>query len=532
MPRSVNIEYAAHRPIRNRNKPFYRLAHWPIWIWVFFLSAGPVVFRLFAYGPNARTLAWLSAVILATGLAGLRGQLPGVEPAPYILRFTEDKPNPLYRRICYTFAWNVVVNFVVLNWIGLAVAAVTQRWYLRQIYSAGYFPLAILIWTLGLFGLLPRVETVHCRRGPRTPLLLRLGVGRVRRPASALDTLDRSADDPVRQHRQIADLHRRSRLHGRVGRPRSPPAHPSHSPGRADGRRLMSAEGAALLHNVDLGSGSPALVLESGIAASSLSWRPLQQRIACFTRVLSYDRAGLGWSAPAEPRSLTQLVAELHSLIQHRAVPVPIILVGHSFGGLVVRAYTAAHPELVAGLILLDPVLPADWCAVSPGRRRLLARGVALSRRGALLARLGVVRLAITLAERGARLIPRLINRVSSGEGSGVPERLIGEVRKLPPELWPLIKAQWCQPKSFHAMASYLALLPEACEETDQLPPTEIPLTIISAANATPAQLAEWDRLAPAHHIRAKSAGHWIHLDEPELVLTAIREMIERVSGL
>jgi hypothetical protein len=145
MPR---VEYAAHRPIRTRNKPYYRLAHWPIWIWVFFLSAGPVVFRLFAYGPNQWTLTWLGVVLVGTGIAAIRGQLPGVEPAPYILRFTEDKPNPLYRRICYTFAWNVVVNFVILNWIGLAAAAVTQHWYLRQIYSAGYFPIAILIWTL------------------------------------------------------------------------------------------------------------------------------------------------------------------------------------------------------------------------------------------------------------------------------------------------------------------------------------------------------------------------------------------------
>jgi hypothetical protein len=165
MPRSVNVEYAAHRPIRTRNKSYYRLAHWPLWIWVFFLSAGPIVFRLFAYGPSRWTLTWLGAVLVGTGIAAIRGQLPGVEPAPYILRFTEDKPNPLYRRICYTFAWNVVVNFVILNWIGLAVAAVTQHWYLKQIYSAGYFPIAIVIWTLGLFGLLPRVKASTAGEG-------------------------------------------------------------------------------------------------------------------------------------------------------------------------------------------------------------------------------------------------------------------------------------------------------------------------------------------------------------------------------
>ena len=45
--------------------------------------------------------------------------MPGVEPAPYILRFDEDKPNPLYRKVCYTFAWNAVLNFALLNLAGL-----------------------------------------------------------------------------------------------------------------------------------------------------------------------------------------------------------------------------------------------------------------------------------------------------------------------------------------------------------------------------------------------------------------------------
>jgi hypothetical protein len=103
-------------------------------------------------------MAWLLAVLAGTGLAGIRGQLPGVEPAPYILRFTEDRPNPLYRKICYTFAWSDVVTFATLNLAGLAVAAVTGSWYLKQIYQYGYFPLYALILLLGAFGILPRVR--------------------------------------------------------------------------------------------------------------------------------------------------------------------------------------------------------------------------------------------------------------------------------------------------------------------------------------------------------------------------------------
>ena len=136
----------------------YRVAHWPIWIWVFFLAPGPLTFDLFAHGPSTRNMIWLLFVMLLTGIAGLFGQLPGVEPRPYILRFSEDKPNPLYRRICYTFAWNALVSFAVLNLAGLVAAAITHTWYLQQIYQRAYFPLTILVLLLGLIGLLPRVR--------------------------------------------------------------------------------------------------------------------------------------------------------------------------------------------------------------------------------------------------------------------------------------------------------------------------------------------------------------------------------------
>jgi hypothetical protein len=152
------VELASERKIRARNKLSYRFAHWPIWIWVFFITPGPLTFDLFARGFDYRMAAWLGTVMLLTGLAGLRGRLPGVEPRPYIIRFTEDKPNPLYRRVCYTFAWSAVITFAVLNIAGLLVAIVTGRWYLRQIYDWAYFPLAVTIWMLGGFGQLPRVK--------------------------------------------------------------------------------------------------------------------------------------------------------------------------------------------------------------------------------------------------------------------------------------------------------------------------------------------------------------------------------------
>jgi len=143
---------------RERNKKMYRVAHWPIWIWVFFLAPGPLTFDLFEHGPSLRNMIWLIVVMAGTGIAGLFGQLPGVEPRPYILRFTEDKPNPLYRKICYTFAWSDVITFALLNLAGLVIAALTGVWYLKQIYAYAYFPVYLTILALGTAGLLPRVR--------------------------------------------------------------------------------------------------------------------------------------------------------------------------------------------------------------------------------------------------------------------------------------------------------------------------------------------------------------------------------------
>ena|ERR1700730_7731277 len=153
---SSNVEYAQAQKIRERNTRLYRLAHWPIWIWVFFLAPGPLTFTLVARGFGRGNLVWLTAVLAGTGVAGLRGRLPGMEARPYILRFDEDKPNPLYRRVCYTFARNAVLSFALLNLSGLLIAAATGRWYMKQIYQFAYLAYV-------------RRDSAVRRRGPVAP---------------------------------------------------------------------------------------------------------------------------------------------------------------------------------------------------------------------------------------------------------------------------------------------------------------------------------------------------------------------------
>ena len=154
----IPVEYASQRKIREYNKLYYRFNHWPIWIFVFFIAPGPLTFDLFEHGFKSNMAWWLVAVLIGTGIAGLRGSLPGVEPKPYIIRFTEDRPNPLYRRVCYTLAWSEAITFAVLNIAGNIDAIVSGHWHLKQIYQYAYYPLAASIWVLGLLGQLPRVK--------------------------------------------------------------------------------------------------------------------------------------------------------------------------------------------------------------------------------------------------------------------------------------------------------------------------------------------------------------------------------------
>jgi hypothetical protein len=151
------VEYAEERKLRTRNTRIYRSLHWPIWIWVFFLAPGPLTFTLFARGFSLGNSLWLGLVLAGTGIAALRGKLPGAEPGPYILRFDEDKPNPLYRKVCYSFAWTAVLSYALLNLEGLVITAAGGGWQMKPIYNYGYPAVAAVILLLGLTGNLPRV---------------------------------------------------------------------------------------------------------------------------------------------------------------------------------------------------------------------------------------------------------------------------------------------------------------------------------------------------------------------------------------
>jgi pimeloyl-ACP methyl ester carboxylesterase len=283
------------------------------------------------------------------------------------------------------------------------------------------------------------------------------------------------------------------------------------------------------LHVVCSGDGEPPVVFESGIAASSLSWTPVLRDVAAFTRACAYDRAGLGWSEPARsPRTVPRMLHELQGVLAHAAASGPYVLVGHSFGALLVCAYAAQHQSDVAGLVLLDP--PIEWHEITADRARLLRGGIHLSRIGGVLARFGVVRACLALLTGGAPAVPRNVARIFGPTAAGTLERLVGEVGKLPAEVHARVQALWSQPKCFYGMANHLGAIQEAAAAVagiTALP--QVPVVVISSGDQPPEILASHQALAglssQGRHLTA-GIGHWIQFDAPELVVTAIRDVV------
>jgi pimeloyl-ACP methyl ester carboxylesterase len=286
------------------------------------------------------------------------------------------------------------------------------------------------------------------------------------------------------------------------------------------------------LHVQIEGQGEPVVVLEAGIAASSLSWSLVQKQIAEFTTVVSYDRAGFGWSTDAQGTGTAlEAAVNLKRMLQQFGLAHPVVFVGHSFGGLILRTFQQRYPERVAGLVLVDPVVRSEWRGRDFGkhRRRVLARAVRLSRRGAWLARAGVVRLALVLLTGGSRRLPRILALVSAGNGASVTDRLAGEVRKMPRELWPAIAAHWSEPRSFLAMANNLESLPVSAGQVDENAGLgNLPLVVLSVSSA--AEHARDAQLSTrGEHVVVPHSGHWIQLDAPHAVVDAVRRVVDRV---
>jgi pimeloyl-ACP methyl ester carboxylesterase len=297
----------------------------------------------------------------------------------------------------------------------------------------------------------------------------------------------------------------------RMDRQRDPP------PGR------LIDIGGRRLHLVCAGSGGrPTVVIEAGSGNDSNSWRAVVERVARFAAVCAYDRAGLGWSDPApRPRSFADRAADLHSLLAAASVAPPYILVGHSYGGYIVRLFARDHAEEVAGIVLVDA--SEEGFAFQPAGREGAERIRTRMLRLALAARFGVLRLF-------AALRPEQFRNIRGGP----PATYTGPVSLY------LRTARYAE--TADEMAAYDSV-PAAMTQPGGFGSLgEPPLTVISRAPndpvtgqpTAPQWLEAQQRLlrlsGRSLHIVAGTSGHMIQDSEPDLIAEAIRQMLRPPS--
>lgn len=299
---------------------------------------------------------------------------------------------------------------------------------------------------------------------------------------------------------------------------------------------LVRAAGGSW-HVVRVGLGSPAVVFEAGIAASSISWSKVQSIVAGFTETLSYDRAGYAWSRPAAAtRTAAQQADELLRVLAADDLAPPWILVAHSFGALI--AILAAHrrPADIAGLVFVDGLPPSEWAAPDAAGRRVARGGHLLARMGQGLAAFGLMRLLLARLASGAYGVPRATLRSFGPTVTAAVERVVGEVIKLPPERLPEVRAHWSASGSYATMARHFGALIESSRQALAVRSLgNLPIVAIAGAHLAPAGFERQRELARLSSrgrlVVAPRGGHWVHLDDPGFVASVVREVVDEVRG-
>lgn len=292
--------------------------------------------------------------------------------------------------------------------------------------------------------------------------------------------------------------------------------------------RWIDIGGGQKLYLLEKGSSGPMVLFEAGIAATNLNWFRIQTKVAQFATTASYDRCGLGWSSKCRSaRTPANIVAELHRMLANAGIKPPYVLVGHSFGGLVMRRFALAYPNEVTSMVLVDPMRCEEWPPLSPNKQAEIERGKKLSSFAIPAARVGLVRLAITtLFGRSCRAAEQLANAAGDG-GSHVLARVKNEVGKMPREIWPSIAAHWSRPGYYAGMRSHVEAVPDTVREMkDAEPICDIPVLVLTPGNSTPLSPEHLRRIGTSvQQVIAPKSAHWIHLDQPELVIDSIRQM-------
>jgi pimeloyl-ACP methyl ester carboxylesterase len=267
-------------------------------------------------------------------------------------------------------------------------------------------------------------------------------------------------------------------------------------------------------HNIHInctGDGTPTVILESGLGGGSLDWSLVQPEVAKFGRVCSYDRAGIVWSsAGGGRRDAVQITDELHELLGAARIPPPYVLVGHSIGGVYVQLFAARYPDEVAGVVLVDSSHP-DQLATVPG-------------------------------------IPSFVPYLSMAAAPVGVARILNQVLDDAPNLSAEKKAEraglYSHTHTVFAIANEMAAVPDSLAELRGSPMQlgSKPLIVLSRGlndGASPETEAAWRKLqielvkcsTNGKHVIAQKSGHYVQFSEPDLVIDAIKQILNKARN-
>jgi pimeloyl-ACP methyl ester carboxylesterase len=259
--------------------------------------------------------------------------------------------------------------------------------------------------------------------------------------------------------------------------------------------------GGYRLHLWCTGDGAPAVILDTGLGGSSAGWGFVQPDVARFTRVCSYDRAGMGYSDPGpSPRTARRIANELAELLSRSGIAGPVVLVGASIAGFDVRVFASDHPDSAAGLVLVDASHEDDAHEV-PRMARFVP----------LLSTFGVLRLL--------------------GVSFGLP------VESLAPSVRQFARATSYRAAGYQAAADELSHIRESASEVkSSRRKLTIPVLVITGGRGADENWRQLQRDQASLSDRgclmiAEQSGHVVQVDQPEVVVDAIRTVVETARG-
>ena len=302
--------------------------------------------------------------------------------------------------------------------------------------------------------------------------------------------------------------------------------------------KLVTADGTRLYVRIK-GSGRPVVVIEPALGSPGAEWWHIQDQLSETTTVVTYDRAGYGWSRPGKrPRTSRQIVNELHSMLHNAGLPTPYVLVGHSQGALYLQLFGRLHPHEVASAVFLDPL--------SSDNQRFEAELKPDIYKNSGVDRLPPIKSLGTLQRLG-------LMRMFRGTAE---TRLLAPHRHLPATTREVIWQHYTLPKACAAMVDEYNQNRTPANSAEVRSAGEFPHVPLKVIYHSPHHMVKdmmrrgglqhddadeveliWEQLTRGYlrlsprsgWIVASESGHYIHLDQPDVVLSGIKELVNVV---